>query len=85
MTKQDREQELKSIIFQFENPSLDTLEDRVACLEKVILANREYIKDYKNPYKHEFMGTTIKFTAPMLDELELMLSNIQSDIWKKNK
>lgn len=71
MLKKDREEQIRNHMSIFESPEeYPDLDLRLNSLEIAIKEMREYIKEYKKPYKHTFMGISVGLRDIVLDELE---------------
>ena len=75
MTKKELEEFIKENLSIGENPELyPEVEYRLDSLEKAISGTKEYLDNYKQPYRHKFMGSTVKFIMPLIDELQIMVN-----------
>lgn len=78
MTKKEKEKEIQYNLYIFEHPEeYPELNNRIDAMKKVILDTRNYLKDYKVPFKYKFMGTNISFNNTLIEELEDLNLQIQ--------
>lgn len=71
MTKKEKEEEIKKYLYIFENPKEYTdYEYRMECIEIAIAKSREYLSEYKIPFKHKFMNAVVNFKESVLDALD---------------
>lgn len=75
MIKKDYDSKLEKLINDYEDDSDISKEERVDRLKLVIEFAKEYNVKYKNPYKHYFMGSPVKYSDNLVKALEELLHN----------
>ncbi len=79
MIKSDYDNKLKELIAIYESDTECPTESKIQKLQDVISFTREYNSKYKNPYKHHFMGKPILYTNTLVDYLEKLIEELQTN------
>jgi hypothetical protein len=72
MIKKDYDNKLEKLIKDYEDENNTSKEES---LRLVIEFTKEYNIKYKNPYKHYFMGSPVKYSNNLVKALEKLLHN----------